>query len=194
MLCLGIDSGTKSTRTLVLDIESGKVIALAQKSYETIPGLPHGHVEQLPQTWIDAVDATIRECLAKIDKRKIDIVGIGVSAQQHGLVTLDAKNEPVRPAKLWCDTSAAAQSEKLNKAFGGVDELIERTGNAMVPGYTAPKLLWLKENEPQNFRRIRSILLPHDYINFWLTGEKQMEHGDASGTGLMDVRARKWYM
>ena len=78
MLCLGIDSGTKSTKTLVLDIESGKVIALAQKSYETISGLPHGHVEQLPQTWIDTVDATIRECLAKIDKRKIDIVGIGV--------------------------------------------------------------------------------------------------------------------
>jgi xylulokinase len=194
MLFLGIDSGTKSTKTLVLDIESGKVIALAQKSYDTISGLPHGHLEQSPQTWIDAVDATVRECLAKIDKRKTDIVGVGVSAQQHGLVTLDVKNEPVRPAKLWCDMSAAAQSEKLNKVFGGVDELIEHTGNAMVPGYTAPKLLWLKENEPQNFRRIRSVLLPHDYINFWLTGEKQMEHGDASGTGLMDVPARKWYL
>lgn len=193
MLCLGIDSGTKSTKTLVLDIESGKVIALAQKDYDVIPGLPHGHVEQASQTWIEAVDATIRECLARIDKRKIDIVAIGVSAQQHGLVMLDAKNEPIRPAKLWCDTSTAAQSEKLNRAFGGVDELIERTGNAMLPGYTASKLLWLKENEPQNFRRIRSILLPHDYINFWLTGERRMEHGDASGTGLMDVRTRKWY-
>jgi xylulokinase len=193
MLCLGVDSGTKSTKTLVLDIESGKIIAFAQKSYETITDLPHGHVEQSPQTWIDAVSETIRECLTKIDNRKTDIVGIGVSAQQHGLVALDAKNEPIRPAKLWCDTSTASQSEKLNKALGGVEKLIERTGNAMVPGYTAPKLLWLKENEPQNFRRIRTVLLPHDYINFWLTGERQMEYGDASGTGLMDVQTRAWH-
>jgi xylulokinase len=193
MLCLGIDSGTKSTRALVLDAESGKVVALAQQTYETISGLPRGQVEQSPQTWIDATDATIRECLARIHKRRADIVAIGVSAQQHGLVTLDARNQPIRPAKLWCDTSAAAQSEKLNKAFGNVDELIQRTGNAIFPGYTAPKLLWLKENEPQNFRRIRTVLLPHDYINFWLTGERQMEYSDASGTGLMDVRTRTWY-
>jgi xylulokinase len=193
MLCLGIDSGTKSTRILVLDTDSGKVLALAQRAYGTIPGLPHGQVEQSPQTWIEATGATIRECLHAIGKRKTDVVAIGVSAQQHGLVTLDAKNEVIRPAKLWCDTSAAAQSEKLNKAFGTVEDLIEHTGNAMFPGYTAPKLLWLKENEPQNFRRIRTVLLPHDYINFWLTGERQMEYSDASGTGLMDVRTRTWY-
>ncbi len=193
MLCLGIDSGTTSTKTLVLDVESGKILASAQQSYEPIPGLPRGHVEQDPQTWIDAVSVTIRESLAQIGNRKSDIVAIGVSAQQHGLVTLDAKNESIRPAKLWCDTSTASQTEKLNKAFGIVEELIERTGNAMVPGYTAPKLLWLKENEPQNFRRIRTVLLPHDYVNFWLTGERQMEHGDASGTGLLDVRTRQWY-
>jgi xylulokinase len=193
MLCLGIDSGTTSTKTLVLEVESGKILASAQQSYEPIPGLPRGYVEQDPQTWIDAVSVTIRESLAQIGNRKSDIVAIGVSAQQHGLVALDAKNESIRPAKLWCDTSTASQTEKLNKAFGVVEELIERTGNAMVPGYTAPKLLWLKENEPQNFRRIRTVLLPHDYVNFWLTGERQMEHGDASGTGLLDVRTRQWY-
>src|SRR3989442_2836287 len=148
MLCLGIDSGTTGTKTLLLDIGSGKVLAFAQRSYETIPGLPHGHAEQAPQTWIEAVAATIRECLTKIGGRKSDIVAIGVGAQQHGLIALDAKNEPIRPAKLWCDTSTALQAEKLNKAFGSVEELIERTGNAMAPGYTAPKLLWLKENEP----------------------------------------------
>jgi xylulokinase len=193
MLCLGIDSGTTSTKTLVLDIESGKVLASAQSFYETIPDLPHGHVEQAPQTWIEAVATTIRECLGKIGGRKAELVAIGVGAQQHGLVVLDAKNEPIRPAKLWCDTSTALQSEKLNKAFGSMEELIERTGNAMVPGYTAPKLLWLKENEPQNFRRIGTVLLPHDYINFWLTGERKMEYGDASGTGLLDVRSRQWH-
>jgi xylulokinase len=193
MLSLGIDSGTGNTKALVLDLEAGRVIALAQRTYETISGLPHGQVEQLPQTWIDAIDETIRECLDAVGGRKTDIVAIGVSAQQHGLVTLDTKNQVIRPAKLWCDTSAAAQSDRLNKAFGSVEELIERTGNAMFSGYTAPKLLWLKENEPQNFRRIRTILLPHDYINFWLTGERQMEYSDASGTGLMNVRTRTWY-
>jgi xylulokinase len=193
MLSLGIDSGTTSTKTLVLEVKSGKVLASAQRSYETIPGLPRGHVEQEPRPWIDAVATTIRDCLATIGSRKSEIVVIGVSAQQHGLVTLDARNEPIRPAKLWCDTSTAPQAEKLNKAFGSVAELIERTGNSMVPGYTAPKLLWLKENEPQNFRRLRTVFLPHDYINFWLTGERQMEYGDASGTGLLDVRTRQWH-
>jgi xylulokinase len=193
MLCLGIDSGTTSTKTLVLEVESGKVLTSSQRGYETIPGLPRGHVEQEPRTWIDAVATTINECLAAIGSRKSEIVAIGVSAQQHGLVALDARNEPIRPAKLWCDTSTAPQAEKLNKAFGSVAELIQRTGNAMVPGYTAPKLLWLKENEPQNFRRLRTVFLPHDYINFWLTGERQMEYGDASGTGLLDVRTRQWH-
>ena len=193
MICLGIDSGTTSTKTLALDVDSGKVLALAQQGYGAIEGLPHGHVEQEPHTWVDAAKTTIRECLVQIGDRKIEIAGIGVSAQQHGLVVLDAKNESVRPAKLWCDTSTAAQAEELNKAFGGREGLIERIGNVMVPGYTAPKLLWLKENEPQNFRRIRTVLLPHDYINFWLTGERQMEYGDASGTGMLDVRTRTWH-
>jgi xylulokinase len=193
MLCLGLDSGTASTKTLVLDVESGKVLASAQQSHEMIPGLPPGHVEQDPHVWTDAAAATIRECLVKIGSRKSDVVAIGAGAQQHGLVTLDRRNEPIRPAKLWCDTSTAAQAEKLNRALGGLDQLIERTGNAMMPGYTAPKLLWLKENEPQNFRRIQAVLLPHDYLNFWLTGERQMEYGDASGTGLLEVRSRQWH-
>jgi xylulokinase len=115
-----------------------------------------------------------------------------VSAQQHGLVALDDRNQPLRPAKLWCDTSTADQSEKLNRALGNADALVEQTGNVMVPGYTAPKILWLKENEPENFSATRTILLPHDYLNFWLTGERQMEYGDASGTGLLDIRSRTW--
>ena len=115
-----------------------------------------------------------------------------MSGQQHGLVALDAANEPLRPAKLWCDVSTEAQCEEFNKEFGGLEGLLERIGNPMLPGYTAPKLLWLKQNEPANFRRLTSVLLPHDYLNFWLTGERQMEYGDASGTGLLDVRTRSW--
>jgi xylulokinase len=192
MLCLGVDSGTTSTKALILDVESGKVLAQAQWGHAFIEDLPHGHVEQSPQTWIDATDHAIRECLQSVGSRKDEVVAIGISAQQHGLVVLDSKNYPIRPAKLWCDTSTAAETDELNKAFGNVDQLIERTGNAIVPGYTAPKLLWLKKNEPGNFRRTRSLLLPHDYINFWLTRERQMECGDASGTGLLDVPNRKW--
>ncbi len=193
MLCLGIDSGTKGTKALVLDIESGAVLALAQESYGTIAGLPPGHVEQDPQTWLDAAEKTVSECLEKIGNRRGEIKAIGVSGQQHGLVPLDEANEPLRPAKLWCDVSTAPQCEEFNKEFGGVEGLIKRTGNPMLPGYTAPKILWLKQNEPANFRRLTSVLLPHDYLNLWLTGERQMEYGDASGTGLMDVRTRTWF-
>jgi xylulokinase len=192
MLCLGIDSGTRSTKTLALDIESGEVVALAQRNYGTIEGLPPGHVEQEPKTWMEAAAETVAECLDKVGKRHGEIKAIGVSGQQHGLVALDDANEPLRPAKLWCDVSTEAQCAEFNKEFGGVEGLIERLGNPMLPGYTAPKLLWLKENEPANFRRLTSILLPHDYLNLWLTGERQMEYGDASGTGLMDVRTRQW--
>jgi xylulokinase len=192
MLSLGIDSGTKSTRTLVLDIESGEMLAFAQEGYGTIEGLPPGHVEQDPKLWVKATGATIRECLAQIGERRSEIKAIGVRAQQHGLVALDESGEPLRPAKLWCAVATEEQCEKFNREFGGPDGLIERIGNPMLPGYTAPKLLWLKENEPANFRRLTSVLLPHDYLNFWLTGERQMEYGDASGTGLMDVRTREW--
>jgi xylulokinase len=192
MLSLGIDSGTTSAKVLVVDIDSGEVLATAQRPHEFIEGLPPGHVEQDPNVWIEAAEAAIGECLDKIGDRRGEIQAIGVGAQQHGLVALGETDELLRPAKLWCDVSTEEQCDQLNKKFGGVEGLIELIGNPILPGYTAPKLLWLKEHEPKNFARLRSILLPHDYLNLWLTGERQMEYGDASGTGLMDVRTRKW--
>lgn len=192
MLCLGIDSGTQSTKALVLDLDSGKVLAQARQSHGMIEGLPPGHMEQDPPTWIEAAETAVAECLGKIRERTRELCAVGVSGQQHALVALDEAGDPLRPAKLWCDLSTEAQCEELNREFDGPEGLIERIGNPMLPGYTAPKLLWLKENEPANFRRLTSILLPHDYLNLWLTGERQMEYGDASGTGLMDVRTRKW--
>ena len=157
-----------------------------------VKGLPPGHMEQDPRVWIEAVEATVQECLQKIGKRKDEVVAIGVSAQQHGMVALDSKGQPIRPAKLWCDTSTTAQCQQFSDEFGGVKGLIELAGNPILPGYTAPKILWMKQNEPKNFKATSCILLPHDYINFWLTGEKRMEYGDASGTGLMDIRTREW--
>ena len=192
MLTIGIDSGTQSTKAIVLDCDTGAILASGQQAYGLIEGLPPGHLEQHPKTWVDAVDATIRECLAKIGDRKDEVAGIGVSGQQHGCVVLDGRDQPIRPAKLWCDTSTAPQCEQFSAEFGGAKGLIDLVGNAILPGYTVPKLLWLKQNEPAHFSKIETVLLPHDYINFWLTGEKKMEFGDGSGTGWMDVRTRTW--
>ena len=192
MISLGIDSGTQSTKTIALDLDSGKILASASQSYGLIEGLPPGHLEQEPQQWADAVDATVRQVLEKLGKRKADVRALGVSGQQHGFVPLDKKNKVIRPAKLWCDTSTTEQCAQFDEEFGGATGLIKLAGNAMLPGYTAPKILWLKQNEPRNYKALTTILLPHDYLNFYLTGERGMEYGDASGTGLLDVREKKW--
>ena len=192
MYFLGIDSGTQSTKAIVLDLDSGNIIATGHSTYDLIEGLPPGHLEQDPQSWIDAVDASVRQCLEQIGSDKAKIAGIGVSGQQHGLVALGADDQPVRPAKLWCDTSTQPQCAEIAHHFGGQPGVIAVAGNAMLPGYTIPKLLWMKQNEPENFAKTKTILLPHDYINFWLSGVKRMEYGDASGMGILNVNTRQW--
>ncbi len=192
MLFIGIDSGTQSTKAVVLDFETGAIVAHASEKYDVIEGLPPGHMEQHPATWTKAVDAVVASCLGQIGARRSEVRGIGVSGQQHGLVVLDANDQPVRAAKLWCDTSTAAECDALAGAFGGAEGLIEKAGNAVPPGFTAPKILWLKRNEPDYFAKTKSVLLPHDYLNFYLTGVKRMEYGDASGTGLLNIRTREW--
>src|ERR1700730_3375328 len=192
MLYLGIDSGTQSTKSIVLDLESGEILATAQQSYDLVRDLPPGHMEQDPHEWINATEATILECLQKIGSRKTEVRAFGVSGQQHGLVVLNASNEVIRPAKLWCDTSTAEQCRQIIDEFDGEQALIKLMGNTMLPGWTAPKILWLKQNEPENYGSVRSILLPHDYINFWLTCEKRIDLGHCSGTGLLDIRNRRW--
>ena len=193
MLTLGLDSGTQSTKCIVLDIATGEVVAQASERYSLIDGLPPGHLEQHPADWVRAVEATVAACVAALGDRRKEIRAIGVSGQQHGLVALDAADAVVRPAKLWCDTSTAAECDELAAAFGGASGLIAAAGNAIPPGFTAPKILWMKRHEPENFARTAAVLLPHDYLNFFLTGVKRMEFGDASGTGLLDVRTRKWH-
>ena len=172
-----------------MDAETGAVAASATAIYGLLPDLPPGHKEQHPQTWLDAADKTIREVVAKL---RGPVRGIGVSGQQHGFVPLDERGQVIRPAKLWNDTSTAAECEEIMAAVGGRDRFIALTGNALPPGFTASKILWLKKHEPANFARLATVLLPHDYLNFWLTGIKRMEYGDASGTALMDVRTRAW--
>lgn len=189
-LFIGIDSGTQSVKAIVLDLEAGKVIAEARAPHTLITGLPAGHMEQHPQEWAAAMDQVIAAVAAKIDGSRVR--GIGVSGQQHGFVPLDANGEVIRPAKLWCDTSTIEECAIITKKLGGEKAAIRKTGNLIMPGFTAPKILWLKRHEPAHYKRLRHVLLPHDYLNFYLTGNYFMEYGDASGTALMDVRKRLW--
>jgi xylulokinase len=189
-LFIGIDSGTQSTKAVVLDLEARKVVAEARAPHQLISGLPVGHMEQHPRDWTTALDFVIQEVATRIDRARVR--GIGVSGQQHGFVPLDAAGQVIRPAKLWCDTSTVDECEILTKKLGGAKAVVRKAGLLFLPGFTAPKILWLKRHEPANYKRLRHVLLPHDYLNFHLTGNYFMEFGDASGTALMDVRKRTW--
>ena len=191
-LLLGVDSGTQSTKVLVVNAKNGKVIAAASQTYDLIPNLPPGAKEQHPRTWRDATARAIRQSLKAAKAGAAEVKAIGVSGQQHGFVPLDQAGQVIRPAKLWCDTSTAAECEEITARLGGLQGAIRAVGNAILPGYTAPKILWLKKREPKNYARLATVLLPHDYLNFWLTGEKVMEYGDASGTVLLEVRTGRW--
>jgi xylulokinase len=192
VITLGIDCGTQSLKTVALDGDSGKIVASASKPYGLIEGLPAGHAEQDPGIWWDALCETVSKVLSDLGSRKSEVGGIGVSGQQHGFVPLDANFEVIRPAKLWCDTSTTSQCDEMRIKLGGRESTIELAGNDILPGFTAPKILWLKQNEPANFQRLAHVALPHDFLNLKLTGALRMEFGDASGTALMDVRSRTW--
>ena len=192
-LYIGIDSGTQSTKAVVFDLDTRKVIAEARAAHSLIAGLPAGHMEQRPADWTAALDTVIAAVCEKIGTGAgARVRGIGVSGQQHGFVPLDAAGGVIRPAKLWCDTSTTRECALLTKKLGGEKAVLRKTGLPFLPGYTAPKILWLKRNEPASYKRLRHVLLPHDYLNYYLTGNFFMEHGDASGTALMDVRRRAW--
>ena len=189
-LYIGIDSGTQSVKAVVLDLATRQVVAEARAPHKLIEGLPVGHMEQHPHEWTAALDFVLGEVAAKIDGKRVR--GIGVSGQQHGFVPLDLNGDVIRPAKLWCDTSTTAECAIITKKLGGPKAAIRKTGNLILPGFTAPKILWLKRHEPANYAKLRHVLLPHDYLNFFLTGNYFMEFGDASGTALLDVRRRVW--
>jgi xylulokinase len=191
-LLIGVDSGTQSTKVLVVEANTGRVLSSASQAYDLIPNLPPGAKEQHPHTWRDATAKAIRQALKAAKAVPQEVKAIGVSGQQHGFVPLDAQGEVIRPAKLWCDTSTATECDEIMASLGGLKPTIQALGNAVLPGFTASKILWLKKREPKNFARLKTVLLPHDYLNFWLTGRAVMEYGDASGTALLDVRRRRW--
>jgi len=189
-LSIGIDAGTQSIKAVVLDLKAKRVVAEARSALTLIENLPAGYAEQHPKDWIIALDHVIKSVLKKVDPSQV--ISIGVSGQQHGFVALDDKGAVIRPAKLWCDTSTQEECEILTNKLGGEANVIKLAGLPFRPGYTAPKILWLKRHETKHFARLRHVLLPHDYLNFYLTGKYTMEYGDASGTGLLDIRKRVW--
>lgn len=184
----GIDLGTQSCKLLIYDADSDCAVASAQASLDLV-ARDDGTREQ-EASWYEAA---LLNCFGAIDPDLRDsIVAVGVSGQQHGFVPVDSSGRPIRPVKLWCDTTTAKECAELTAQAGGRDALLAETGILMLPGYTAPKILWLKHNEPGAFARLAHVLLPHDFVNFLLTGDYVTEYGDASGTALFDVRKRQW--
>lgn len=183
---LGIDCGTQGTKALLSD-DDGNVLGRGYAKHDLIER-SNGAREQEPQWWVDALRTSVRDAVAQAGQG--DVKALSVSGQQHGLVVLDEHMQVIRPAKLWNDTETAPQNAELVRCLGGKQAILEQFGVLPLTGYTVSKLLWLKEREPENFARIRHILLPHEYLNFWLTGRTASEHGDASGTGYYDGRLK----
>lgn len=187
-VCVGLDVGTQSVKLVAYDADRRQREATAACPLELLSG-DDGSREQHAAWWLDA----IRACFAQLDPAlRARVRSIGVSGQQHGFVPLDASGNVLAPAKLWCDTSTQVECDEIMQAAGGAARCIELAGNPILAGYTASKLPWTRRHRPAVYAQLSTILLPHDYVNFWLTGERWMEHGDASGTGWMDVRRREW--
>ncbi|PYY96187.1 xylulokinase [Pseudomonas sp. TKO14] len=190
-LFLGIDCGTQGTRALILDSRSGSVLGHGAAPHHLISGA-NGRREQDPAQWLQACIGATRQALQAAGVDGQQVLGVGICGQQHGLVLLDDQGQVLRPAKLWCDTQSSAENQRLLDWLGGPQGSLERLGLAIAAGYTLSKLLWTREQHPQVFQRIAHILLPHDYLNFCLTGRYCSEYGDASGSGYFDVRKRDW--
>ena len=190
-LFLGIDCGTQGTKALILDSQSGQVLGQGSAPHTLIQG-EHGRREQDAAQWLQALTTATQQALAAAGVSGQQICGIGVSGQQHGLVLLDAQGQVLRPAKLWCDTESAPENRQLLEWMGGETGSLQRLGLVIAPGYTVSKLLWTRHHHRQVCERIAPILLPHDSLNYWLTGRLCREYGDASGTGYFNVRTRQW--
>lgn len=187
MKYIGIDLGTSAVKLLLMD-EGGNVLKIVAREYPLSFPKP-GWSEQNPQDWFREVMTGIKELTADCDKT--EIAGIGVAGQMHGLVVLDEHDEVIRPAILWNDGRTSEEVTYLNWIVGE-KKLLEATSNIAFAGFTAPKLLWMRKNEPELFARIHKIMLPKDYINFRLTGVFATEYSDASGTLLLDVKKKCW--
>lgn len=189
MIFLGIDTSTTSSKALLID-ETGRVLAAASSPHTLQIPRPLWS-EQDPEEWWRAVAESIRAVLASAGVRGDQIGGVGLTGQMHGLVLLDENGAVLRPAILWNDQRTQAQCDEIHRRIGK-ERFIQITGNVALTGFTAPKILWVKEHEPEVYARARHVLLPKDYIRYRLTGTYAMDKADGAGTVLFDLRARDW--
>ncbi len=187
---LGIDIGTSGTKTIAIT-KRGKILASASAEYPLSSPRP-GWSEQNPEDWWQATIQTVQAVLHQGNIRPARVKGIGLSGQMHGSVFLDKKQKVLRPALLWNDQRTAAECEEIEQRAGGRKRLIQWVANPALTGFTAPKILWLRNHEPKRYEKCRQVLLPKDYVRFRLTGEFATEVSDASGTLLLDVKKRRW--
>jgi xylulokinase len=184
---LGVDCGTQSTKVLVVDAATEEVLGIGRAPHELVERTD-GTREQDPNWWLAALEVATRQAVDS----GVEVAGIGVSGQQHGLVCLDAADRPLRAAKLWNDTTTVAECDELTEGVGGAPAALALTGNTFLVGYTAPKVLWVRHREPAVYAATQRMCLPHDFLNLWLTGTFATEPGDASGTAYFDVRQRAY--
>ena len=187
---LGIDVGTGGTRAVIMN-EVGRVVASATEEHEPFATPKIGWAEQRPEDWWRATGVAVRKALADGMVGGDQISCVGFSGQMHGAVMLDASGEVVRPALIWCDVRTEKQCQELNQRIGST-RLIQLTCNPALANFTLTKLLWVQENEPENWRRVHSVMLPKDFVRFRMTGERATDMADASGTLMLDVAHRRW--
>jgi xylulokinase len=187
---LGIDIGTSGTRAVIMD-EAGRIVASATEDHAPFASPEIGWAEQHPEDWWRAAGIAVRKALSEAHLRGDQISCVGFSGQMHGAVLLDSAGEVVRPALIWCDVRTEKQCQELNQRIGAA-QLIQFTCNPALANFTLTKLLWVRENEPENWKRVRSVMLPKDYVRFRMTGERATDMADASGTLMLDVAHRRW--
>lgn len=190
MYFLGIDVGTGGTRALVID-NAGRIISSSTENHQPFASPKIGWAEQDPNDWWRACCIAVREALDKASLAREQVACVGFSGQMHGAVMLDEGDAVVRPALIWCDVRTEKQCQELNRKIGG-EHLIQWTCNPALPNFTLTKLMWVRENEPEKWDRVRSVMLPKDYVRFRLTGAKAIDVADASGTLMLDVAQRRW--
>ncbi len=187
---IGVDIGTSGTKSLLLDPD-GNILAEASASYEVLMPKPLW-TEQDPEEWWNATVKTVRAVVKQAKVKPAEVKAIGLSGQMHGSVFLDKSGKVLRPALLWNDQRTAAECDQITELAGGRSELIRMVGNPALTGFTAPKILWLRNNEPKRFDKLKHVLLPKDEIRRRLTGELATDASDASGMLLLDVKKRDW--
>src|SRR3989440_4736206 len=190
---LGIDLGTTGVKAALFSAEDGQVLSSAFVDYPLMHPRP-GWAEQDPATWWQATITAIRTCLVGVVRYNVqpsDVRGVGLSGQMHGVVLLDDQHQVLRPCIIWADQRSEPQCRWMTERVGAA-RLIELVSNPALPGFSAPKLLWIRDNEPNIFARARTMLLPKDYIRFRLTGKIAMEISDAAGTCLLNVKEGVW--